>query len=103
VVLEAVTLHIRTGQSVQFEQAFQQAQSIIASMPGYLSHELQRSVEKADEYLLLVQWRTLEDHTVGFRNHPEFAEWKRLLHHFYDPPPTIHHYERVAGSGTRTP
>jgi len=99
VVLEAVTLHIRTGQSAEFEKAFQQAQGIIASMTGYLSHQLQRSVEKADEYLLLVRWRTLEDHTVGFRNHPEFAEWKRLLHHFYDPPPTIHHYEQVPGAG----
>jgi heme-degrading monooxygenase HmoA len=100
VILEAVTLHIRTGRSAEFEQAFQQAQSIIASMSGYRSHELHRSVEKADEYLLLVEWRTLEDHTVGFRNHPDFAEWKRLLHHFYDPPPVIQHYELVGGSGS---
>ena len=47
-----------------------------------------------DQYLLLVRWRTIEDHTVGFRAHPDFAEWKRLLHHFYDPPPVIQHYER---------
>jgi heme-degrading monooxygenase HmoA len=97
VVLEAVTLHIRTGQSAEFEQTFRKAQTIIAGMQGYLSHELQRSIEKADEYLLLVRWRTLEDHTVGFRNHPEFAEWKRLLHHFYDPTPVIQHYEVVEG------
>ena len=81
-VLEAVTLHIRPGQSADFESAFRQAQSIIASMAGYVSHELQRSLEAKDEYLLLVRWRTLEDHTHGFRNHPDFAEWKRLLHHF---------------------
>jgi heme-degrading monooxygenase HmoA len=97
-VLEAVTLHIRPGQSSDFESAFAQAQPIIASMPGYLSHELQRSLEVKDQYLLLVRWRTLEDHTQGFRNHPDFALWKRLLHHFYDPPPAIGHYERVAGS-----
>ena len=33
-VLEAVTLHIRPGQSGEFESAFKQAQSIIASMHG---------------------------------------------------------------------
>jgi heme-degrading monooxygenase HmoA len=99
-VLEAVTLHIKPGHSSEFESAFKQAQSIIASMAGYISHELQRCLEVQDQYLLLVEWRTLEDHTVGFRNHPDFAEWKRLLHHFYDPPPTIAHYERVSGSGT---
>jgi heme-degrading monooxygenase HmoA len=98
-VLEAVTLHIRPGQSSNFESAFKQAQPILASLSGYISHELQRCLEIQDQYLLLVRWRTIEDHTVGFRNHPDFAEWKRLLHHFYDPPPTIGHYERVAGSG----
>jgi len=98
-VLEAVTLHIRTGQSSEFEAAFARAQAIISSMDGYLSHELQRSIEAKDQYLLLVRWRALEDHTVGFRGHPDFAEWKRLLHHFYDPAPVIHHYQPVAGSG----
>jgi heme-degrading monooxygenase HmoA len=97
-VLEAVTLHIRPGQSGDFESAFAQAEPIIRSMEGYLSHQLQRCFEVEDQYLLLVRWRTLEDHTQGFRNHPDFGEWKRLLHHFYDPPPTIHHYELVAGS-----
>jgi heme-degrading monooxygenase HmoA len=97
-VLEAVTLHIRAGQSGAFEAAFAQAAPIIRSMQGYLSHELQRCVEVEDQYLLLVRWRTIEDHTQGFRNHPDFAEWKRLLHHFYDPAPTIHHYELAAGS-----
>jgi heme-degrading monooxygenase HmoA len=96
-VLEAVTLHIRPGQSAEFESTFRQAQSIIASMPGYLSHELGRSVEVPDQYLLLVRWRTIEDHTDGFRNSAQFPEWKRLLHHFYDPPPVIQHYESVAG------
>ena len=94
-VLEAVTLNIRKGQSDEFETAFRQAQPIIASMQGYISHELQRCLEVEDRYLLLVRWRTIEDHTVGFRNHPDFAEWKRLLHHFYDPPPVIQHYDLV--------
>jgi heme-degrading monooxygenase HmoA len=98
-VLEAMILHIRPGQSPEFETTFKQAQTIIASMPGYLSHELGRCVEADNQYLLLVRWRTLEDHTQGFRNSAQFPEWKRLLHHFYDPPPVIQHYERIAGEG----
>jgi heme-degrading monooxygenase HmoA len=97
-VLEAVTLHIRPGESSDFESAFKKAQSIIASMHGYISHELQRCLEVKDQYLLLVRWQTIEDHTQGFRNSAQFPEWKRLLHHFYDPAPIIQHYERVAGS-----
>jgi heme-degrading monooxygenase HmoA len=69
-------------------------------MPGYLSHELQRCVERPSEYILLVRWATLEAHEQGFRRSPQYAEWKRLLHHFYDPFPTVSHYRLVAGSGT---
>jgi heme-degrading monooxygenase HmoA len=42
--------------------------------------------------LLLVQWGSLEDHTEGFRKSVDYQEWKRLLHHFYDPFPVVEHY-----------
>lgn len=74
------------------------AQVIISSMPGYISHELQRCIERKDEYVLLVRWRALEDHEVGFRQSPQYKEWKALLHHFYDPFPAVSHYERVHGT-----
>jgi heme-degrading monooxygenase HmoA len=52
-------------------------------------------LEVENQYLLLVRWRSLEDHTEGFRKSAEYAEWKRLLHHFYDPFPSVQHYQRV--------
>jgi heme-degrading monooxygenase HmoA len=61
-------------------------------MPGYISHELRGCLEHSTRYMLLVQWQTLEDHTVGFRGSPQYQEWKALLHHFYDPFPTVEHY-----------
>ena len=72
---------------------FAQAQEIISAMPGYVSHQLQRCLESQDKYLLLVQWQKLEDHTIGFRQSPQYQDWKRLLHHFYEPFPTVEHYD----------
>lgn len=95
-ILEAVILSVIAGQEAEFEVAFKQASSIIASMKGYIRHELNRSIETPNHYLLLVQWETLEDHTVGFRGSAEYQEWKRLLHHFYDPFPVVEHYQNVA-------
>ncbi len=95
-ILEVAPLQIRRGQSDQFEAAFRQAQLIISAMPGYLGHELQRCVEREDEYLLLVRWQTLADHEVGFRGSAEYQTWKNLLHHFYAPFPTVSHYSAVA-------
>ena len=94
-ILEVATLQIRSGQSAAFEAAFAEAQAIISSMPGYLSHELQRYIERPDHYVLLVRWETLAAHEVGFRQSAQYQEWKTLLHHFYDPFPTVLHYEKV--------
>jgi len=91
-ILEVAVLDVRSGRGAAFESAFAEAQRIIASMPGYQRHELRRCMERADRYLLLVWWDTLEDHTEGFRGSPQYQEWKRLLHHFYDPFPTVEHY-----------
>jgi len=95
VILEVAVLNVRPGETAAFEHAFGEAQSIIASMPGYVSHQLGRCLEVQDKYVLLVQWRRLEDHVVGFRQSPRYQDWKTLLHHFYDPFPTVEHFEPV--------
>lgn len=94
-ILEVAMLNIKAGQSQAFEAAFKEASLIIASMPGYVRHELQKCLEVDDKYLLLVWWQTLEDHTVGFRESEDYQRWKALLHHFYDPFPTVEHFTQV--------
>ena len=94
-ILEIAILNVIPGREADFEAAFRQASPIIASMNGYISHQLQHCVEAPNRYLLLVQWETMEDHTVGFRGSEKYQEWKKLLHHFYDPFPTVEHYEQV--------
>jgi len=97
-ILEVATLQVKPGEQQAFERAFSKAQAIIASMSGYVSHELKCCIERDNQYLLLVEWETLTDHTEGFRNSSQYQEWKALLHRFYEPAPTVYHYENVPGS-----
>ena len=94
-VLEVAILDVKSGQTQDFETAFLQAQTIISSMKGYVSHQLQKCLEKPNRYILLVNWQTLEDHTLGFRGSDAYQEWRRLLHRFYDPFPDVEHYETL--------
>jgi heme-degrading monooxygenase HmoA len=94
-ILEAVMLNVNPDQANHFEEAFKQASPIIRSAAGYLSHELHKCLESDGKYLLLVRWRTLEDHTVGFRRSAAYQEWKKLLHRFYDPFPAVEHFTEV--------
>ncbi|MCA9883010.1 MAG: antibiotic biosynthesis monooxygenase [Anaerolineae bacterium] len=94
-ILEVAMLNIVPGQSQAFEIAFKEASKIIASTNGYVRHELQKCLEVDNKYLLLVWWQTLEDHTIGFRGSDDYQRWKTLLHHFYDPFPTVEHYTQI--------
>ncbi len=94
-ILEVAVLNLKHGTSAQFEKAFAQAEQIISASPGYISHELLRCLEVDDQYILLVRWQTLEDHEIGFRQSAPYQEWKKLLHHFYEPFPTIEHYTPI--------
>jgi heme-degrading monooxygenase HmoA len=98
VILEAAYLQVRPGEQQRFEAAFRQAAPLIASIPGHISHRLQRCIEQPSRYLLLVEWQTLEAHVEEFRNSPQYLQWRALLHHFYDPFPTVEHFETVASS-----
>jgi heme-degrading monooxygenase HmoA len=92
-ILEVAILNIIPGREDAFLRAFAEAKAIISKMAGYVSHQLKRCVENTSRFILLVEWEKLSDHTEGFRGSEEYQEWKRLLHHFYDPFPTVEHYE----------
>ncbi len=92
-ILEMAELCIRSGQSQALEEQFRKARPRIASIKGYCSHELKIGIEKKDRFLLLVHWETLEDDEIGFRQSDQYQEWKRLLHHFYEPFPEVLHYQ----------
>ncbi len=64
-------------------------------MPGFRSLTLSRRLERPSTYLLLVEWDSLEDHTVGSRGSQDYQQWRQLLHHFYEPFPVVEHYEQV--------
>jgi heme-degrading monooxygenase HmoA len=94
-VLEAATLQVVAGQEHAFEEAMLRAAPVIAATPGYIRHELRRCMETKGRYLLLVQWQTLEAHTVAFRESPRFGEWRAIIGPFFAAPPTVEHYTSV--------
>ncbi len=97
-ILEHALLPVMSGEESRFEAAFAEAKAIIASVPGFRQLSLSRCLERPDTYLLLVEWASLEDHTVGFRESSKYDEWRRLLHHFYEPLPVVDHYEQVSAA-----
>lgn len=94
-ITEQAILTVRAGEEAAFEAAFAQARPIISGMHGFVDLSLSRAIEAPNSYLLLVAWETIEDHTVGFRGSPGYEQWSALLHHFYEPMPTVLHFADV--------
>lgn len=99
-ILEVAILEVIPEQTLSFEKDFEKASDIISSMKGYRGHQLQRCLEVSNRYLLLVNWEELTDHTIGFRQSTAYLDWKALLHQYYDPFPTVEHYEMVYSGST---
>jgi heme-degrading monooxygenase HmoA len=94
-ITEVAILIVKEGQEDQFEKDFRIAGKYISSIKGYKSHSLKRCIEQTNKYLLLVNWDALEDHTERFRKSDQYINWKNLLHHYYDPFPTVEHYRTI--------
>jgi heme-degrading monooxygenase HmoA len=76
-ILEHALLPVKPGEESRFEAAFAEAKAFIVSVPGFGRLSLSRCLERPDTYLLLVEWASLEDHTVGFRESSQYEEWRR--------------------------
>ena len=94
-IVESAILSIKLGQGPAFEMALKRALPLIEATPGFIGLEVLPCVETANQYLLLVRWERLEDHTVGFRQSDRYPKWREALHHFYDPMPTVLHYREA--------
>lgn len=94
-ILEVAILQVKKDEKQNFEKDFRTASKFIQSIQGYASHSLRKCIEVENKYILLVNWEKLENHTIGFRTSEAYLEWKKLLHHYYDPFPVVEHYEMV--------
>jgi heme-degrading monooxygenase HmoA len=95
-ILEVAILNVIPDKETLFEKDFATAGQYISAIKGYIKHSLSKCIERPNKYILLVEWEALEDHTIGFRQSAEYLEWKKLLHHYYDPFPVVEHYEAVS-------
>ena len=91
-ILEHAFLSIKPGESAAFEAAMAQARPLIAASPGFRSIAVRKACESTGQYLLLVEWEDIASHRDGFRMSERYAEWRALLHSFYEPMPAVTYF-----------
>ena len=94
-VQEIAQIDVKPGLEEQFEAGVKKATPIFQRAKGCRGMELQRSIENPRRFRLVVQWETVENHTVDFRGSPDFQEWRKLVGHCFEAPPAVEHTHQV--------
>lgn len=98
-ILEIADIRIAPGKQAEFDAAIQHGVAGVASKAkGFRGFKVQKGIESPERYVLMIWWETLEDHTVGFREGPLFAQWRAIVGPFFAAPPVVEHFSLLAES-----
>jgi len=92
-ILEIADIRIRADEQAQFEAALKRGiDEVISRAAGYVGCQIQHGIESPERYLLMIEWETLENHTIDFRSSPAFQAWRALVGPFFANPPAVEHF-----------
>mgnify|MGYP001806299823 CR=1 FL=1 len=94
-VYEIARITVKDGAGAAFEDGAKKAVPLFQRAKGCLGMRIERSIEEPLNYTLIVEWETVEDHMVHFRNSADFQEWRALVGPSFASPPQVHHTEVV--------
>ena len=98
-ILEIADIRIRAGTQADFDEAIVRGlETVISKAPGYRGHRVEKGIESPEHYVLMIQWDTLEAHTVGFRGSPAFQQWRGIVGPFFAAPPEVEHFIHLTAS-----
>jgi heme-degrading monooxygenase HmoA len=99
-ILEVADIRIAPGQQDAFDEAIQRGlTTVVSQAKGFAGWKVNKGIESPERYLLMIFWQTLEDHTVGFRQGPLFAQWRAIVGPFFAQPPQVEHFTLLGKSG----
>jgi len=94
-IVEIAHLTIDPAKAAPFEAAVAQAAAVLRAAQGSHAMALERVIEHPGQYRLRVQWDSVDDHMVTFRQSDGFLRWRELAGPFFIAPPVVEHTELV--------
>ncbi|WP_426341928.1 antibiotic biosynthesis monooxygenase family protein [Pseudoduganella sp. S-14] len=94
-IYELAEFEIIDGQGAEFEAAVQKAVPLFQRAKGCKSMRLERVIERANTYMLVIVWETLENHTVDFRGSEDFQAWRGMVGPYFANAPRVEHTSNV--------
>jgi heme-degrading monooxygenase HmoA len=98
-VLEIADITVLPGTGDDFAAAVREGIRYVADTPGFRNARLTRCIETPGRFVLMIEWDSVEAHTVGFRDSENFGRWRGHIGPFLDGQPRVEHFDDVALPG----
>lgn len=96
-IVEVAVLRAKEGAADGMRDGLQAARAVISRAEGYLGSTFHQGIEDPRQFVLRIQWESVEAHTEGFRGGPLFPEWRAHWAERMDGTPNVMHYQVFAG------
>jgi heme-degrading monooxygenase HmoA len=93
--LEIADFAVLPGTEEKFAEAVREGLAYVSATPGFRFARLTRSIETPTRFVLLIEWESVEAHTVGFRESENFGRWRALVGPYFDGAPHVEHADDV--------
>jgi heme-degrading monooxygenase HmoA len=94
-VTEIAQIDVSPGMESEFEVGVGKARAIFGRARGFKTLALHRSIEQPQRYRLVIEWETLENHTVDFYGKDDWKAWRALVARCFAGPPQVEHTNTV--------
>ena len=74
-VIEYIRYEVPAAKHAEFTQAYRAAGEDLAASSHCIRHEISQGVEEPDNFIVRIEWDSVEGHEKGFRNSPGFASF----------------------------
>jgi hypothetical protein len=103
-VFEQFLVKVKAGRESEFEAAMELGlRTVMARAAGMRAWSFRRCVETPDHYQVQLEWDSIEDHLVGYRESPLASQFRAIVTPLYDgwpeTKPDMKHFSEIASGG----
>ncbi len=98
-VIEYIRYSVPEGRRADFERAYAEAAAVLDDSEHCLRYEVSRGVEEPENYVVRIEWDSIEGHEQGFRESPGFRTFFASVKPFFENIQEMRHYEATGVRG----
>ena len=96
-IIEVADIAVAPERQEEFTKAIVRGvETVISKADGYQDYQVLQGIESPGRFLLQIKWKTLENHTVDFRQSEAFSEWRSMVGPFFLRPPIVEHFSVIS-------